>query len=107
MEVPVEYDLRESLTTAISNRPEIKQALLAIDDASIRQMLANNLRLPRLDLSAEIAYSGLNDDPGSSFSELSDADFIDYVLGINFEIPIGNREAEAGYRRSRLQRTGR
>ena len=106
VEVPVEYDLRESLTTAISNRPEIKQALLAIDDASIRQMLANNLRLPRLDLSAEIAYSGLNDDPGSSFSELSDADFIDYVLGINFEIPIGNREAEAGYRRSRLQRTG-
>ena len=106
VEVPVEYDLRETLTTAMSSRPEIRQALLAIDDASIRLMLADNLRLPRLDLSAEIAYSGLDDDAGSSYSELADADFIDYVVGINFEIPIGNRAAEAIYLRSRLDRTG-
>lgn len=106
VELPIEYDLRDSLTSALANRPEVKQALLAIDDASIRQMLADNLRLPRLDLSAEIAYRGLDDDAGSSYSELSDARFIDYVVGVNFEIPLGNRVAEAGYRRSRLQRTG-
>jgi outer membrane protein TolC len=102
---PIAYSLRETVMTAVAARPEIQQAILGIDDASIRQMLADNNRLPLLNLSAGMAYFGLDDGAGDSYEELGEGDFIDYLVGINFEIPIGNRAAEAEYRRSRLERS--
>ena len=79
--------------------------MLSISDAQIRQHLADNLRLPLLNLSAQIAYFGLDDDTGTSYQNLNDGDYIDYVFGLNFEVPLGNRAAEAEFQRSRLQRT--
>jgi outer membrane protein TolC len=105
IEEPIRYNLREAITTAVGNRPEIQQSILAIDDATVRQMLADNNRLPLFNLSAELGYFGLDDSYGDSYDNLFDADFIDYVLGANFEWAIGNRAAEAGYRQARLQRS--
>ena len=105
VEEPLHYNLREAITTAVTNRPEIQQAILDIDDSSIRQRLADNNRLPLLNLSAELAYFGLADSVGDSYDNLFDAEFIDYVLGLRFEWPIGNRAAEAGYRQARLERS--
>ncbi|MCH8821973.1 MAG: TolC family protein [Planctomycetes bacterium] len=102
---PLRFNLREVIVTAVSGRPEVKQAMLEIDDAKIRQHLANNARLPLLNLSAQIAYFGLDDDVGSSYDEIGEGSFIDYILGIALEVPIGNREAEAGYKKARLERS--
>jgi outer membrane protein len=101
----VSYNLRQTIVTALDQRPEIEQASLAIDDASIAQMVADNARLPLLDLSAQIAYFGMDEDSGDSYGNLLDAEFIDYILGLRFEYPLGNRAAEAGYRQARLQRS--
>jgi outer membrane protein TolC len=105
VEVPITYNLREAVMTAVSNRPEIQQAILAIDDAAIRQMLADNQRLPLLDVSAQMSYFGLDDQAGDSYGRLFDGNFVDYIVGALFEYPIGNRAAEAGYRQARLQRS--
>jgi len=67
--------------------------------------VADNARLPLLDLSAQIAYFGLDEDSAESYENLLDAEFIDYILGLRFEYPIGNRGPEAEYRRARLQRS--
>ncbi|MDY7107598.1 MAG: TolC family protein [Planctomycetota bacterium] len=99
------YNLREMIVTALSERPEIEQAMLDIDDASIARTVADNVRLPRLDLAAQIAYFGLDEESGESYENLLDAEFIDYILGLRFEYPIGNRGPEAEYRRARLQRS--
>ncbi|MHC4305418.1 MAG: TolC family protein [Planctomycetota bacterium] len=87
------------------DRPEIQQAILDIDDAAIRQMLADNDRLPILDVSAQMAYFGLDDSAGDSYDDLFEGSFLDWLLGLHFEWPIGNRAAEAGYRQARLQRS--
>jgi len=105
VEAPISYSLRDAMLTAVSNRPEIQQAILAIDDASIREVVADNARLPLLNLSAQLAYLGINDEPGGSYDNVFEGDFIDYVLGLAFEWPIGNRAAEAGFRRARLERS--
>ncbi|MCZ6837052.1 MAG: TolC family protein [Planctomycetota bacterium] len=105
IETPLEYSLRDSIVTAIGNRPEIKQSALAISDAQIRQNVADNLRLPQLNLLAQVAYLGLDNDAGNSYEDLNNGDFIDYVLGLSFEYPLGNRAAESDYQRARLQRT--
>jgi outer membrane protein TolC len=36
---------------------------------------------------------------------MGDSDFVDYLLGLVFEYPLGNRAAEAAFRQARLQRT--
>lgn len=98
------FDLRDLVVTALEERPEIGQAALAIDDASIRLRVADNGRLPLLDLRGEVAWNSLDDDWGDAATSTLDDEFIDYVVGISFEQPWGNRGAEAAMRRSRLQR---
>ena len=93
------------MTTALRQRPSLEQALLQIKDASIRQRVADNQRLPLLDLRATVAANGLDPDSGAgALDEAGERNFIDYVIGATFEQPIGNRAAEANYRQRRLAR---
>ena len=101
---PVTYNYRDAVLTALRNRPEIRQALLDIDDSSIRQLLADNLRLPRFDLDARIRWNGLDNTFGQAYGSITDDNFIDYIVNAVVEFPIGNREAQANYRAARLQR---
>lgn len=101
---PVKFSLLESLRQAVAYRPEVQQSIIAIDDASIRQMVARNARLPDLSLRLQTRWSSLNNDLNESYNDLFEGTFIDYLAGLNFEQPIGNRKAEADYRRRRLER---
>ncbi|MHC4991682.1 MAG: TolC family protein [Planctomycetota bacterium] len=102
---PISYSLRDAILTAMKWRPEIQQSILLIDDASIREMLADNARLPLLNAFAEVQYLGLEGNAGNAYDELNSADYINYVLGLAFEVPLGNRAAEAGFRQARLERS--
>ncbi len=101
---PIKYDLREAIVTALERRPEIEQAILAIDDASIRELLANDARRPLLNLTAQVAYFGIDEDGDGAFENSLDDQFVDYILGLTFERQIANRGPDALYRKSRLQR---
>jgi len=103
---PVSYNLAEAIRTSLMRRPEIEQALLGIDDAEVRSALADNLRLPLLNLNAQMAYVGLAGDAGEAYEESFEGSFVDYVLGLVFEYPLGNRAADAEFRKSRLERSG-
>jgi outer membrane protein len=104
-ESQITYNLREAILTAIDKRPEIRQAALDIEDAAIRQEVARTDQLPLLDASAQMAWFGLDDDAGGAYRELGSNDFIDYILGLSFEYPLGNRGAEATFRAARLRRS--
>jgi outer membrane protein TolC len=52
-----------------------------------------------------MAYFGLDDSAGDAYDELFEGSFLDWLIGMHFEWPIGNRAAEAGYRQARLQRS--
>lgn len=108
VDLPVElaatYSILDAVTTALRHRPEIQQVLLNIQDASIRQRVADNARLPQLDLAATIRFNGVGRDPGQSYDLVTDADFIDYLIGLQFEAPLGNRQAEGLSRQRELER---
>lgn len=102
---PIEFSLLDAVTTAIDSRPEIQQAILAIDDASIRQVVARNAAKPRLDLTGQVALIGFDEDTAKAYGNLGDGEFLDeFLLGVLFEQPIGNRAGNAGSRRARLER---
>ncbi|HZW09642.1 MAG TPA: TolC family protein [Phycisphaerales bacterium] len=100
---PLTYNLLDALTTAVQHRPEVDQAILSIDNTSIRQTVAANQRLPQLDLQVQTRFQGLDEDT-SAYDEVFDGNFVDYLVGLVFEQPIGNRAAEAQYVRRRLER---
>jgi outer membrane protein TolC len=102
---PLKYSLREAIATAMEQSPAVAQALLAVDDAGIRQVVADNGRLPDLNLNAQMQFNGLEGDYGDSWQELGEGGFVNYLVGLNFNQPIGNRAGEANYRRARLQRS--
>ena len=105
VDAPYGYDLRDSVATALAQSPSIDAAILDIDDASIREIVARNGRLPELDLRAEVSWLGLADGFGSSVRNI-DGDYIDYLVGLQFSQPIGNRAAESVLRQARLRRSG-
>ena len=104
IDAPFGYDLRNSISTALARSPFIDAAILDIDDASIREIVARNGRLPQLDLQAEVSWLGLSDGFGSSVREI-DGDYIDYLVGLQFSQPIGNRAAESVLQQARLRRS--
>lgn len=105
-ESAIEYNLADAIRTALNRRPDIAQALLNIDDADVRAALADHLRLPQLDLTGEVSYFGLASGAGSAYNQSADGSFVDYVVGLVFEYPLGNRAADAEFRKRRLERSG-
>lgn len=101
---PLRFSLIETLATALNHRPEVERALLAIDDASIRATVANNQRLPDLSMRALVKFSGQSGEFSTALGGVTRADFVSYLIGVNFEQQIGNRGPEATYAGRRLER---
>jgi outer membrane protein TolC len=105
IEEEIGFSLIEALSDAVTNRPELEQALLNIDDSTIRETVASNARKPKLDLIAQARIVGLADTFGNAYDDMDANRFIDeWLIGVAFEQPIGNRAGEAGLRAARLQR---
>ena len=102
---PIAFSLLDLVTESLRSRPEMKIALIDIKDATVRQRVADNARLPLLNVAATVQYNGIGvTNPGDAYDQVDDADFIDYLLGAQFEMPIGNRQAEGLYRQRQLER---
>jgi outer membrane protein len=104
LDAPISFSLLDVMLASVRNRPEAQQAIISIDNTSIRMQVADNARLPRLDLRLQTRLSALGDDFRDNYEEAVEGRFIDYLIGIQFEQPIGNRAAEAAYRQRRLER---
>lgn len=89
--------------TALEERPEIREEELQVLNAKISVGQARNAELPQLDLAVTMTLSGLSGTADRSFDEVSRSNFITYDIGVNFEIPIGNRGPRTTRRRAELQ----
>lgn len=104
LDQPISFSLLDSISRALALRPEVQDAILNIDDASIRTTVADNFRLPMLDLAFRTTFNALDREMEDAYGDISDGRFVDFLLQVVFEQPIGNRAAEANYRASQLQR---
>lgn len=100
----IEFDLVDSLNTALGARPEIELALTEIEDAAIREELSADALLPQLDFTFQVGLNGLDDTASDAFSEQNDGNLVNYTAGLAFERAIGNNEAESLLRLRRLER---
>jgi len=98
------FNLLDCVQAAVTQRPEIEQAILSIDDTSIRRVVADNARLPRLDLRLQVKYQAMDNPLLDAVENTFDGTYVDYLVGLVFEQPIGNRRAEADFRRRSTER---
>lgn len=99
---PVTVDRMGELQAALQNRPEIRQSQLRVKNAAIAVGQAANLTLPRLDLSFSYVVDGLGVGADDAFDQLTMHDFTEYTVGVELEVPIGNRAGKAVEYRARL-----
>ena len=104
VDAPMQVSLLDAISSAMQNRPELRKALLEIDDAAVRQRVADNQRLPSLTLSASLRLNGLGDSTPDALDSGGEAQFIDYLVSGQFEAPLGNRSAEALYSQRKIER---
>jgi outer membrane protein TolC len=84
-------------------RPELNQARLNLQRGELEVVKTKNGLLPRLDLFVTLGRTGYADSFGASVSDIS-RDGHDTAFGLQFEYPLGNRDAESRRRRAELSR---
>jgi outer membrane protein len=92
-----------ALEEALTSRVEIAAAMERVRQAEVRLAMSRNELMPALNLVFETYLMGLEGD--YDLSRSLNEQFTDgapsYTAGLIFEMPLGNRAAEAGHRRRR------
>jgi outer membrane protein TolC len=101
---PLVMDRVSEVQAALECRSEIEEAKLQIENARINVMVTKNAALPKLDLVFQYKIKGTSDNAGNSFDQMSTSNYQDYVVGLSFEYPIGNRGPRAEQKKAMLQR---
>ncbi len=99
----IEYGLFDAYQSALRRRPEVFQALLSLDNTAIRRRVAENGLLPQLDLTAQFSVNDLDEGLDDALSDTYGFSRQSWLFGLNFELPIGNRAAEATRNERRVQ----
>jgi len=114
--------ITDAIRIALENRPELKQARLAVDSAEIDRAYTKNQTLPVLDVNAAYTQTGLAGIPNlvsplggtpiiggvpgpaggmtDALRQLVRADYKTYTFGFNLQIPISNKAARSDYDRA-------
>lgn len=98
-------DLDTCMEIAMNERPDLLEAKLDLQSRALTIALADTESLPKLDLVGSIGYTGLDRRGGSSFTgAFGEGGAETWSVGLEFELPIGNRSARARLTRAWLER---
>ena len=113
--LPFTIDRARSLESALTHRPEILSADLAVQNQALQVRYAENQILPRLDLKAGSGLTGLAGDlkpdqtnPFSggyrtSLDRLGSGNYYNYSVGVVLQFPLGNAQARSNFSRARIE----
>lgn len=100
-----ETELISEVQNALQDRPEIRASLKEIKASCVRLQVAENEVLPQLNLVTQTYLAGLrgNSDIGQAWVDQFSVGVPGYGVGLQYEIPSGNRAANARRDRRRLE----
>jgi outer membrane protein TolC len=96
--------LNTALTTAMLCNPAVQEAKIRIQIAEINMQVAENQKMPRLDLVGSVRGQGLAKGISAAQEQLEEGQYMTYSVGLTFEYPLGNRARDAELMRRRLER---
>ena len=94
-------DWHASLTEALCHRPELRQQKFRVKSLELQLTAARSLLLPTLNFISSYQVNGFGDDLiddsdadlSSAYGELADGDQTGWQLGLEFNVPLGFRQA--------------
>lgn len=111
---PVCFDWENSLLESVEQRPELRRQKWVVKQKELELVAAKKLLLPELDAVGLYRWRGFGEtltnpsDGGapqfdSAWGDLATGRFQEWELGVELDIPIGNRRAHAGVRNAEFQ----
>jgi len=100
----IPLDKERVLTYALANRTELLELELQIASQASAVDAARNGRLPALMLSYSYNINGLGDSGSEAFDMVLDNEFVDHSVGLNLQVPIGNKAAKSRLRQAILRK---
>ncbi len=99
-----ETKLQVAVDTALARHPDVVAARTRLQRADVILERAENLALPKLDLTGAYGINSNEDDYRDSLTNLNDEEFDTVSLVLGLEIPFGNRTAGYAVRRAQSER---
>ena len=105
------FDAESLKHSAVTKRAEIREQNIRVKRAQLQLLAANNFLLPRLDAVATYRNNGFGDSLGngsstgfeSALDVAADGLFDEWEIGLQYNVTLGARRAQAGVRNSRLR----
>jgi outer membrane protein TolC len=104
MAAPEMFDLEGSWQTAMTKRPDLLQAKVAVDRLDVNRRFQKNQLFPELDLTGSYGRTGLNGSLGSAYSEIPGNNFPNYSYGAVLTVPLGDRAARNNYKAAKASK---
>ncbi len=101
---PIGIDFDKSLKHALENRVDIKQLKKQLENANIDIGFQKNQLLPEFNIEAGIQFGGVGEVNPDAAKQVTNLDFPRWDVLVSLNIPLGNRSAEAKYKRSLTQK---
>lgn len=101
----IPFDLFQSIETAVQNRSEVLQAMKQIRAGCVRMKMAKHEIMPQLNLVTQTYLAGLRgrSDIGGAWVDQFSEGAPSYSVGLQFEVPVGRRAANARLTRRRIE----
>jgi outer membrane protein TolC len=96
--LPEMFDLTESWQTALTNRPDLQQARVAVERIDVSRRLQKNQLYPQLDLTGSYGRTGLKGNLGDAYNDIPANSFPAYSYGAILSVPLGDTAARNNYR---------
>ncbi len=91
-----------SLKAAFENRPEVRQAVKAIEIATLQRDRARRDMLPQLDLQGTAMSGGRNHYLEEVFARIREREDTSYSVGLQGSVSLGNHAARGAHQRSQF-----
>lgn len=102
--VPEMFDLEASWQTALSKRPDLLQAKVAVERLDVNRRLQKNQLFPELDLTGSYGRTGLSGTLGGSYGEIPANTYPNYSYGAILTVPLGNQAARNNYKAAKASK---
>ncbi len=111
---PVQFEWETVLEESLAQRPELRRQKWTVKQKELELVAAEKLMLPEMDVVGLYRWRGFGEtltnpsDGGaprfdSAWGDLASGNFQEWQLGVEMDIPFGNRRAHAGLRNAEFQ----
>ncbi len=101
---PPRIDRSQLLDTAFEHRYDYQTTLIGAELQNVRLKFARNQLLPQLDIVGTYGFNGLASGFAQSRGQIASGDTPQWSIGVQFQVPLGNRQPRAQYNAIALQK---